>query len=85
MHIWHSLICQQIDMLTAGRLVSIFRNNAGTPLSTLRSNTATLKYDSTFPRGNFNAFSTCVTESKLFGRRSEGAIETWLRFKQKKI
>ena len=32
-------------MLTADRLILIFRNNAGTPLSTLRGNAATLKYN----------------------------------------
>ena len=39
-------ICKPAD-----RLISIFRNNAGTPLSTLRSNAAMLKHkESTFPR-----------------------------------
>ena len=49
MQICHSLRSKQIDMSMADRLISIFRNNAGTPVSTLRSNAATLKY--TFPRG----------------------------------
>ena len=40
------------------------------PLSTLRSNVATLKYGYNFPRGAFNSFSKCVTESKLFERCS---------------
>ena len=50
MQIWHPLTRQQIDISTADRLVSIFRNNGGTPLSTLQCNTATLKYVSTFRR-----------------------------------
>ena len=43
MQICHSLKSRHIDMSTAERLISIFRNNAGTPLWTLRSNAATLQ------------------------------------------
>jgi len=40
MQVCHSLRCQHIDMSTADLLVSIFRNNAGTPL---QNNNAALK------------------------------------------
>ena len=43
MQICHSLRCNQIDMLTADQLIAVLRINAGTPLSTFRSNAATLE------------------------------------------
>ena len=47
----------------------LHRKNAVTPLSTLRSNAAKLKCNSTyFPQESFDAISICVTESKLFER-----------------
>ena len=45
MQICHSLKSKHIDMSTAERLISTFRNNAGTPLWTLRGNAATLQND----------------------------------------
>ena len=45
MQIYQSLRCKQIDMSTADRLISALRKNVGTPLSTIRSNAATLEYD----------------------------------------
>ena len=68
MQICHSLRCKQIGMSTADQLISTFRNNAGPPLSTLRSNAATLTNNSTFPRESFDAVVTYETGSKLFER-----------------
>ena len=73
MQISHSLRYRRIDRSTADWLISIFRNNAGTPLSTLQSNSATLKHNWTFLVSSFDPVSTCVTESKLFER-----LEVWL-------
>ena len=45
MQICHSPTCEQIDMSTADRLISVLRNTAGTPLKTLRSNASTMEYN----------------------------------------
>ena len=47
MQFCHSLRRKQIDMLMADQMISIFRNNAGTPLSTLRGNNAMMEYNLT--------------------------------------
>ena len=47
MQICPSLRCNQIDMSTVDRLISIFRSNIETPLSTLRGNAAALEFKPT--------------------------------------
>ena len=46
MQICHSLRCKQIDMSMADWLILALRNDAGTHLSTIRSNAATLEKNS---------------------------------------
>ena len=48
MQICYPLRSKQIDMSTADRLIYIFQNNTGTPLSTLRRNAATLEFKAGF-------------------------------------
>ena len=55
MQICHLLGCKQIKS-TSDRVLSIFRNNAGKPLSTVRSNAVTLECSST--SRNFAFFDT---------------------------
>ena len=62
MQFCHSLGCKQIDMSTADRIISIFQNNAGTPLPTLRGNAATLEYNST--SCTLNSLTLCGNYSK---------------------
>lgn len=74
----HSFRCKQIDMSTTDRLMPILRDNARTPLSTLRSNPATLTYNSTFPQGSFDARSQHMCDIVKTIQETKGVIETWL-------
>lgn len=56
MQIYHPLRCQQINMSMAERLISIFWNIAGTPLTTFQSDAVVLEYYST--SWNFVLFDT---------------------------
>ena len=61
MQICHSLRCKQVDMSTADQLLSTFRDNTGTRLSTFRSNCRNVEIEFDFPSRKFRLILVAVS------------------------